>query len=304
MEEQLTRANRELQQAKESYDFIIAPKNRSIAETRKNTLITNRKKESAQIRVNQVATTIGRMTKKIEFKRIDVHSVASRNGLMTSKLQDKEHMLRTLRSGIAEAKMRSSKRRSPASLVKNWNNSMIAEKKAFHSQSETRAQFESAVSMINELKAAKSFVSSVITMPTSLNKPLEEHHMQAVALLKDRIGVAQQSNRSKVAAIVDYIERMQTLDDSVSAVINSPLSNGDVEGTIAVFAQALGETNDKIAYLSLLTAESEQVAADIASAKQQIRLEHQRSLAFDVARDQDRLQQKYFSRHLQEKKLR
>lgn len=104
----MVRANRDLEAAKVSYDTVIAPKHRAIAQIKKNTMISSRKQESAQIRVNQLATTISRMTKKIEFRRIDFHSVSSRNDIMHSRLESKEQMLKTLRAGVKESKLRSS----------------------------------------------------------------------------------------------------------------------------------------------------------------------------------------------------
>lgn len=181
---------------------------------------------------------------------------------------------------------------------------MISARKGLHSQSETRANIESTVSMINELNAAKTFVSSVATMPTTIARPFEESHIQAVDLLKDQIAGRQQANRAKVLAIVDYVERMQTLDGYVSSVINSPLSSGDVGGTVAVFASALAEANDKAATLARLGAQCDKVLQKIAKAKLDIRNEHQRSIAADVAVDQERMQRVYQNRHLEEKKLR
>lgn len=180
---------------------------------------------------------------------------------------------------------------------------MISAKKAFHSQSETRANYDSTISMINEIKAVKSFVSSVATMPTTIIRTIEESHTQGVSLLKDRISVRQERNRTKVLAIVDYIERMQNLDEFVSSVINSPISNGDVEGTIAVFSQALQEANDKIAFLSQLQGECEYYQSEILKLKQEIKMDNHKSLAFDVALDQERLQKVFMNRHAQEKKL-
>lgn len=71
-------------------------------------MISNRKKEAAQIQVNQLSTSIRDMTKKIEFKRMDVHSIASQNAIITSKFPNKENLIKTLRQKIDRTKQRSS----------------------------------------------------------------------------------------------------------------------------------------------------------------------------------------------------
>ena len=95
-------AIRELGEAKVCYDTLIAPKSRDLAKLKKDVKITNRKKDSAQIRVNQTTTKITDVTKQIKVKRMDVHAITSRNDVMASRLRDKEMMMNTLRSAIAE----------------------------------------------------------------------------------------------------------------------------------------------------------------------------------------------------------
>lgn len=108
LDEQLVRACRGLEEAKLSYDTVIAPKSRVIAGIKKNAMLTNRKKESAQIRVNQTETKISDLTKKIKFKRMDVHLVASQNDVMSTRLKNTDKMLSSIRSAIAERSMHTS----------------------------------------------------------------------------------------------------------------------------------------------------------------------------------------------------
>jgi hypothetical protein len=102
------RAYRELDEAKISYDTVIAPKTRVIAGIKKNAMITSRKTESAQIRVNQTQTKITDLSKRINFKRMDLHLVASRNEIMNTRLKSRDSMLGSIKSAIAERSMHTS----------------------------------------------------------------------------------------------------------------------------------------------------------------------------------------------------
>ena len=299
----MNRANRELHKAKGSYDFIIAPKSRSIAETKKNTFISNRKKESAQIRVNQVSTAISKITNKIEFKRIDVSSVTARNGVMHSRLQDKETMLRTLRSGAAESRLRSSKHGSPGTMVNNWNTSMMSARQAFHSQSETRANLGKTIDMVKEMHGNRSFLSSLVEIPTTIIRNTEDAHLEGMELMSSQIKTYQDANSQKVSSVITYVELMQNLDSYISSVINSSENSGDIQGTINVLSQAVQETNDKIALLSFLEGDVHYYENQLEKTRLEMKTNIQKCRNFDVQAIEGKIRKEYFAKMLEDKRI-
>ena len=143
------------------------------------------------------------------------------------------------------------------------------------------------------MKTGKTLVSSLIDLPTNIDRNTEEYHFQTVDLIKWQIQEKIDANNFKVDSIKKYIGLLEQLDVSISSVINSQQNCGDVDGTIKVLTEAIREWNDKMMVLTEVNTECEKAEIGIESLKLDIKRGLQLSRAYTVAGDQQELQNKY-----------
>jgi hypothetical protein len=153
--------------------------------------------------------------------------------------------------------------------------------------------------MINELNTLVSFVSSVPDLTSLRDSKQTASHIGALDILRSRITEALRASKSKAEAVLQYVKRMQQLDNAVSVVIHSPENNGDISGTIGLLSSSIRETNLKQIELTTLIYECDQLQRDIEEAKTEIR---ERAKALDDGQKDGH--KVYLDRHLHERKVR